>query len=214
MLFPQGSTWGLLGPEVSSHHNMSDRRGSVLLRGLPSWQVWASTTACVCTHMHRIKPGNSHSCAAVTVGAEWEILYRRHICNEFPVHCSASWDECEVTEFHTSSVFDQHHLTIDWGPNELEWCRCLGCPCLRPSSSESAITHFDSVSTQSWFLQHLSTWETQNIAYLTAGVYFEYVLPANWTTNRTPRLYSLGSWVWLDHSTSKLIYNGSLSCML
>lgn len=108
-------------PEVSSHHSMSDRHGSIFLRGLPSWQVWASTSVCVCTHMQGKTPVNSHSCAAVTAGAEWEILYRKHICNKFPVHFP--------------SVCGWHHLTIDRGPNELEERRCLGCPCLRPIGS-------------------------------------------------------------------------------
>lgn len=177
MLFPQGSTWGLLGPEVSSHHSMSDRRGSILLRGLPFWQVWASTSAFVCTRMQGKTPGNSHSCAAVTAGAEWEILYRKLICNEFPVHFSARQHGREVTAFQTSSMYSWHRLTIDGGPDELEWRRCLCCPRLQPSGSESAVAHCDLVSTQTLLLQDLSTWETHDVGYLSAGVYFEYFLP-------------------------------------
>lgn len=51
MLFPQGSTWGLLGPEVSSRRSMSDRRGNIFYVGLMSWQVWGSTSPCVCTQL-------------------------------------------------------------------------------------------------------------------------------------------------------------------
>lgn len=127
------------------------RRGSILLYGLLSWQVWALTSACVCTHMWGKMPGNSHSCVAVTAGA----LQKTHLQWISGPLFLARWHGHEVTAFQTSSVCGQHHLIIDGGPNELEWRRCLVCPCLQPSCSKSAVAHCDSVSTQSQFLhQH------------------------------------------------------------